>query len=68
MNINNLSAGSYRLAVYDALGNPIEFKEIKIAALTQTIGVICDQRFSGGVYVFNLTGNGKALSTKCIVQ
>ena len=50
------------------MGNQVTEKVINIAAASVAASLPCDQRFATGMYVINLTGNGKTISTKCIVQ
>jgi CarboxypepD_reg-like domain len=64
----NLPPGNYMMAVYDAIGNPVEFREVKIATAAEKINLTCNKQFANGVLVINLSGNGKAVNTKCIVQ
>jgi CarboxypepD_reg-like domain/Secretion system C-terminal sorting domain len=68
MSIDNLQEGNYRLSVYDVMGNPVAGKEIKITGSNSKESLLCDQRFAGGIYVISLTGNGKTISSKIIVQ
>ncbi len=68
MKINNLPQGKYRLSFIDLMGNEVAEKEISITANNAAATLACDQRFVTGMYVVNLTGNGKTISSKCIVQ
>lgn len=43
-------------------------KEIKITSCNAKEFLKCDQRFTSGVYVVSLTGNGKNISSKLLVQ
>ena len=68
MKMNNLPEGKYRLSFIDLMGNEVAEKEISITANNASAALACDQRFATGMYVVNLTGRGKTISSKCIVQ
>ena len=68
LQIDNLPKGNYNLALCDINGNPVLNKQLKIDSNSLIESIKCDQRFAPGIYVINISGNGKSLSTDCVVQ
>jgi CarboxypepD_reg-like domain/Secretion system C-terminal sorting domain len=66
--MDNIVDGNYMLSVFDINGNQIINKEIIIASKNIAESLKCDQRFNSGVYVLKISGNGKTITSKIIVQ
>jgi len=68
LQIDNMPNGNYNLVLYDISGNAVLNKQLKIDSNSLIESLKRDQRFAPGIYVININGNGKSLSTSCVVQ
>jgi len=66
--MKDFAGGNYWLTVTDVNGNIFFNNEIIIASQQASTTIKCDQRFTGGMYTMQLSGNGKMVSAKFIVH
>ncbi len=68
LRMDTLANGKYTLSIFDINGNPLINKEIVITTRTMDEVFNCDKRFKSGMYVLKMTGNGKTITSKLMIQ